>query len=332
MNLRKNMSLFVVVVLVLSVMTVAGTGSPVAASEGDGEEKMVLVRDVEGTGDLSLMHDSGEVIDRYGMYVLLKIPENKIEWLEEDYEIDTLENRNELNVKGHEFNTNDGYPDFDPELMRDEYEDGEKGLYIVDMIGPVNPEWREKLENIGAKVINYQPNYAYEVLMTPEQAKSAEEMFFVDWVGIYQPGFKVADDIEPGEVVVSLEDTGASVIGELENIMDIHLIKDVQGNSRVEVLGEVEDESKFSEIAQINGVYFISNHYEPEITGERDTQTVGGGHWFYEPEDPPFRDDELDGWLAGKAGSYVNQLGYTGKDVVIAVADTGIYSHSDFQE
>ncbi|MFP3872443.1 MAG: S8 family serine peptidase, partial [Candidatus Aenigmatarchaeota archaeon] len=256
----------------------------------------ILIRDVSQEKLETLKNEPDiKVIDHYGRYVLLETIRGKILELGRNHEMDRLENRNELSVKGHSFNTNEGYPDFDEDLMIDGYEKGEKGIYIVDMMGPVNPEWREELESMGVEIINYQPNYAYEVVMTPEQADQVEEMFFVDWVGIYQPGFKLAEDLEPGSVSIETVD-----------------------GSRV--ITEVKDEADLKDFAKMNEVYYISNQEEFELHDEMATQIIGGGCWIYDDDDDP----DTAYRAHGNYGSHANQVGYDGSGVTVAVADTGL--------
>lgn len=274
------------------------------------------------------------MIDRYGGYVLLETSEPNIEALEQNHNIDELKNRNMLNIKGHEFDTNEGYPDFDSDLMIDEYEPETEGLYIVDMIGPVNPEWREKLESTGVEVINYVPNYAYEVKMTPEIAEEVERFEFVDWVGIYQPEFKLAENLEIGEVNIRLvEGASEDSIKKLESNLDTHSVTELSTGG-IKIRADVSDDETFVDIAKMSQVYYISNFTKPRAEDGMGTQITGGGSYFWPPDwkedDGAFRLEEgsdagnPEGDYGGEAGSLANQLGYTGDGVTIAVADSGI--------
>jgi len=315
---RRYMSVLVVAILVISVVGALTPG----ATTGNHDRDIVLVRDVGENEDVSVFEEVGEVLDRYGRYLLLEAPEDEIEGLRGLYQIDHLEERNQLNIKGHEFETNEGYPEFDSDLMIDEYEEGEEGIYIVDMIAPVNPEWREELEDLGVEVINYQRNYAYEVVMTPEQVDEVEDLDFVDWVGIYQPGFKLAENLEPGEITVSYIDGRTDIV-------------------------TVDHMSQIVSLANREDVYYISQYSEAELHAEIDSQLVGGGAWFmddysdWNPDlDPPPREgDPMEPYRKhGDHGAFINQQGYTGDGVTIAIADSGLYSdaernfHEDFQE
>ncbi len=340
---RRCISVLVISFLLISVFGVVSPSA--AAEETTTEEKetdIVLMRDIREDEDISFLEDFGEVLDRYGMYVMVEVSETDIEEFEEKYIIDKLEHRNRLNVKGHEFDTREGYPDFDSDLMIEGYEPGTEGIYIVDMIGPVNSEWREELESMGVEIINYQPNYAYEVVMTPELAEKVEEKFFVDWVDVYQPGFKLAEDLRSGEINIRLvEGASDETLKTLESKVYLQSVTEL-ATYGMKVRTIVEDESIFAEIARMREVYFISNSNGIKPEDEMQTQIVGGGLWNWDPYDDPdsaFRDEELLGDYAGKAGSLANQLGYTGKGVIVAVADSGLgdgtienAGHEDFGE
>ncbi len=328
--MERFLSLVVIGILVISV-----AGAFPAVADDNEYDQLVLIRDVCETEDISALGEAGDVIDRYGRYVLLETSDCEIEKLEYNYDIDELENRNQLNIKGHEFNTNEGYPDFDPDLIIEEYDSGTEGLYIVDMIGPISPEWRQELESLGVEVINYQPNYAYEVVMTTEQAEEVKDLFFVDWVGIYQPEFKVAENLQEGNMSIRLvEDANEETIEEINSVVDVHSMTELTiGGERV--IAETENLSKLYQIARLKDVYYISNHSdEVQLDGGVGTQITGGGTHIWPPdweeEDGAFRLEpgsevgDPQGDYGGEAGSLANQLGYTGENVVVAVADTGL--------
>ncbi len=121
-----------------------------------GDQDIVLIRGVEDE-DLERIYDieGVEVLDRYGSFALIETGEEGLPRLEKEFVADRLDHRNDIDVRGESFDTKEGYPDLDPELMIDGYRPGTKGLYLIDMIGPVNPEWREVLEEKGVEIINY---------------------------------------------------------------------------------------------------------------------------------------------------------------------------------
>jgi Subtilase family/Viral BACON domain len=70
-----------------------------------------------------------------------------------------------------------------------------KGLYIVQFVGPTKDDWLEVLEKTGGEVIAYVPNNAYMVSAGEHAAgeliKMKNSSPFVQWVGDYEPAYKL---------------------------------------------------------------------------------------------------------------------------------------------
>ncbi|MFW6141415.1 MAG: S8 family serine peptidase, partial [Candidatus Saliniplasma sp.] len=288
---KQSATIAVAIVLLVSVMS-AG----IVISAGSVENDIILVK-LEGQSDLNEIQEHGlNIMEQYNDYALIRAGEQATKQLEKQgLNINRLPKRTEVSVKGHRFDVKNGLPDFPEELTIDDYESGEEGVYIVHMVGPVNPEWREKLESRGIEILNYAPNYAYEVRMTPEWAERIEDFDFVDWVDVYQPGFKIDENVEPGVVSIKMVDGGR-------------------------IISEVEDRSELVEIANDEDVYYISQYDEPELYDEMATQIIGGGLWVMDDDDNPDTAYRAD----GDYGSYANQIGYDGSGHVTTVADTGL--------
>jgi len=311
--IRKNKKKTVIAVLLTTLLVVIGTIFPATFAFGESEsfeEKDTLILGyAESDEEVKELSGYGEILDHYGRNVLLEVNENVIEELKSNHRIKDLDHRNELLIKGSEFDTNQGMPEIDDDLKMDDYDSETEGLYLVDLIGPVNPEWRETLEENGVDILNYIPNYAYLVRMTPEQADDLKDLFFVDWIGIYQPEFKIAEGVEPGLVSVSFSGGERSII-------------------------KITDEDQLVELANRNDVYYINQFIQPELYDEMATQTIGGGLWVWDPEEDP--DSTYRGY--GDYGSLATQLGHDGDGVIVAVADTGLgdgtiddAGHPDFE-
>ncbi|MFP4001174.1 MAG: S8 family serine peptidase [Thermoplasmata archaeon] len=296
----------------------------------DPSKKIILVKEDIDVLEVDSHLLNLEPIEEYGEYTLVRTDQKGIGRLkEEGVAIDELQGRTEISVKGHTFDVFDERPDLDPDLMIHDYGRGQEGLYIVHMLGPVNPGWRRTLEEKGVDIINYVPNYAYEVKMTPEEAKRVEDLFFVDWVGIYQPGFKLTEDVEPGLVDVKLaEKAGRETLNKIRSKAEFLSITDLT-EKRASLTAEVRTEKDLSELAHMNEVYHISNHAENKLHDEVATQIIGGGAWIWDPDDDP--STPYRGY--SDHGALVNQLGWTGINETVAVADTGINpDHLDFQD
>ncbi|MDX2042248.1 MAG: S8 family serine peptidase [Acidobacteriota bacterium] len=73
------------------------------------------------------------------------------------------------------------------------------GLYVVQFIGPIQDEWLTELNRTGADVISYVPNNAYVVRAGSDEAmrliQLKDEQSFVQWVGDYEPAFRVRQSL-----------------------------------------------------------------------------------------------------------------------------------------
>ncbi|ALG14181.1 S8 family serine peptidase [Kibdelosporangium phytohabitans] len=69
--------------------------------------------------------------------------------------------------------------------------DNDLTSYLVQFSGPVRGEWVESLRAVGAQIVEYLPDFAFTVRMTPAQARRAEKVAEVRWVGRFQPAWKV---------------------------------------------------------------------------------------------------------------------------------------------
>ncbi|MFP4608625.1 MAG: CARDB domain-containing protein [Candidatus Aenigmatarchaeota archaeon] len=317
-SMRRIFSALCVLVLVISVF--AG----LSFSEGmENSEKTTILVKNEDPSDFDELLDENEILERYDAYSLVRTDERKVKELSEaGLETQQLPERKKLSIRGYEFDIEDGYPDLPEELTVDEYENGDRGVYVVHMVGPIKADWRSNLESKGVEVINYVPNYAYEVRMTPGLAEDVRALEFVDWVGVYQPAFKLADGLEPGLVNIRLvEGASREAITDISSRRDIDIISiNEVATYGTKILAEVRDEDSFTEIALNPYVYHISNHLEPKLHAEVDSQIIGGGAWVMDDDDDP----ETPYRVHGDYGSYINQMGYDGSGIVIAVPDTGL--------
>ncbi len=334
-NVERFLIVFCAMVLVMSVFTVAAGAFMPDNFEGD----IVLIEHA-GTEEIQLMENMDlRILDTYGSNVLIEVEEETIPMLEQNgLRVNTLPGRTEISVKGHHIDITEGEPELESDLQIDGYGEGEEGMYLVHMLGPVNPEWRINLERVGVEIINYVPNYAYEVVMTPELADEVEDLFFVDWVGIYQPEYKLhsrlneALDIDMPINVRLRPGYDIDSLIFLESDFEVISVEDLRENGMRIVL-DIDSESELEDLAMMNDVYFISPYVEPELHAEMDIQLIGGGLWFMDDEyptnedltPPPRQGDPQEPYrLHGDFGAYINQLGYSGEGSTVAVADTGI--------
>ena len=99
------------------------------------------------------------------------------------------------------------------EWTLDRYPKREAGYYIVQFKGPVLEAWKGAVVSAGVGLLDYIPQFAYIAKMTQDARGKIQAMDSVRWIGIYQPGFRVAPDLrasipgrddQPVGVIVSL--------------------------------------------------------------------------------------------------------------------------------
>ncbi len=324
-----------VLMMILVSFSIVGT---IGRSESTYED--IVIVEVNGPEDISILDEFDvDIIERYGIFALVDADGRTIGNLEQNgLTVNTLPKRTTIYVGGYEFDFTEGEPDIPDELRVESYGSGAKGQYIVHMLGPIAPDWRPQLEQMGVQIMNYVPNYAYRTWMTPELAEKVSDLYFVDWVGIYHPDYKLQSELGPGKVEVGL--VGGASENSFELVTDIaeQVFSIVDARYRDDgyhMVIYVDSMSALYEIAKLNDVYYISRHVEPQLAAEIDSQIIGGGAWIMDDEhdDPsiPYRKH-------GDYGAYINQIGYSGKGVTIAIADTGLgdgttpsAGHSDFE-
>lgn len=319
----KLLSFLLALLLVLASLSVAA----VLFAEEEGT-RIVLFR-IEGDEDIDRIGSSGaNLLHGYPGFALVELTGREENELNSQgiAVYDRLPGRTHIYVNGYRFDFTREEPSLPGELTTKGYEPGVPGLYIVHTLGPVASDWRPTIENSGGQVLNYMHNHAYLVRMTPEAASKVEDLYFVDWVGFYHPGYKIQDGTGPGLINIGMfsgpstgryDPAALNFIRDNVEILSMGPVRDGSFN----IIGRASSLDTVHSVAVLNDVLYISNYVEPELYDEMATQLVGGGLWFFDDED----DDPTTAYrLHGDAGSYMNQIGFRGDGIVIAVADTGL--------
>lgn len=197
-------------------------------------------------------------------------------------------------------------PPLAPELSIDDFPAGQPGYYFVQFTGVILPEWRAGLEAAGAEIMGYAPNNAYLVRMTTEARDQTAALSEVQWIGIYQPAYRLSPDLAGRSadesmiltvltfsaagmerIVAEVKALGAEVLAVAENRW--------QGTLRVRATAGM-----LPALARINGVMWIEPRSERVLTNDvaRGIMDVDDTVWATE--------------------------GLYGEGQVVAVADTGL--------
>lgn len=183
-------------------------------------------------------------------------------------------------------------------LTTDGYAPGQQGYYIVQFRGAVQDAWRSQLEAAGATVLEYLPDYAFKVRMTPELAASLQFLPNVNWVGLFQPAFKVAPDLMVnGQRLyrVRIED-GADTAATTQAVLATGAQVSSADGALLTVLA---DSTQVANVARVLDVAWIDNFFLYEKHNDIGAGVIVGAN-------------------------IANANGYDGSTQIAAVADTGL--------
>ena len=179
-----------------------------------------------------------------------------------------------------------------------EYPAGTAGYYIVQFSGPVTEAAKDSLTSAGAELLDYLPDNAFKVRMTPEQAAQAQAQAAVNWVGIFQPAYKLAPDLKR-------EGTNLYRI-RIEQGADASMAVPVVGGRSTEMVSAQDNTliiaatyDQLVQVAQVLDVAWIDNFVLKEKHNEYGAGVIVGAN-------------------------VANDNGYDGSTQIAAVADTGL--------
>jgi hypothetical protein len=209
------------------------------------------------------------------------------------------------------------------------------GLYIMQFAGPIKDEWLRTLESTGADVVSYISNNAYVVRCDARSAalvsRMKDEQQFVQWVGDYEPAYKMAPSLAAARTMGG----AASVKVTVQLLADAEESDQLAFNLRSysrQFIGErrvmnyrnitaIIPPSQLTELAASDAVFAIEPDGERRRLDEAQGQILAGNLSGSSPTGPGYLS-----WLASK-GFDSSQFG----SFVVEVADdaTSITGHPD---
>ena len=208
------------------------------------------------------------------------------------------------------------------------------GLYVIQFAGPIKDQWLEALKNTGADVISYVSNNAYVVRCDARSAalvsRMQDELSFVQWIGDYQPGFKLTPAMtaaramgDRGYVKVTVQVLDGEA-GDRDAFNLRNYSRQFISERRVmkyRNITAVIPASQLTELAKSAGVFAIEEAKEIRRLDEAQGQIVAGNLSGNSPTGPGYLN-----WLASK-GFDSSQFG----SFAVNVADdaTSLTGHPD---
>ncbi|MCU0238190.1 MAG: S8 family serine peptidase [Pyrinomonadaceae bacterium] len=278
----------------------------------------------------------------YGSFKVLTIDENAGVSRQELSTIggQIRDEQNLIPLNGYVLDTTDGKGVLDREptdLRQNKMRDGigGKGLYIVQFAGPVKDEWLSELNALGGKVVTYVPNNAYVVRAnekTANQLNSFRSKDFVQYVGDYEPAFRLSPMVQEarstmsGDIDVTVQVIDGKAANQtISNLKEIatEFVSDntVMGYRNI---GLKVDVSHIGEIASMDEVFAVEERRPRQKMDEVQGQIVAGNLTGNLPSGTGYLT-----WLAGK-GFDSTQFGSFSVNVVDdAYTLTGTSQHPD---
>jgi len=168
-----------------------------------------------------------------------------------------------VSIAGYYFNPQAGTPEIPAELK------GASDYYLIHFKGAIYDEQKALIESYGVKLIQYIPFNAYIVKMDASKRSIIEGISFINWVGNYEPAFKVSALFKNNptiqEMLVILF-YGEDINAVRDNLADLGCdILEVSTTEYFKIIKVRSDQSRISSIARIPGVYYLEPYFQPVI-------------------------------------------------------------------
>src|SRR2546422_314372 len=143
------------------------------------------------------------VVDYHNGLLLIRVPSFLAAELADTRGADVLADRTTIDVwfSGTQFDTAKGEPSI-PQVLKAT----STGAYLVQFIGPIRSEWIADLTAAGLTFDTHLASFAFIVEGTPDAINAAKAYPYVQWVGTFQPAYKIDSGLigREGNVRVSI--------------------------------------------------------------------------------------------------------------------------------
>jgi len=298
-NKKRKWNLIVTVVLLLFVLSIpASMAHNTADSSQDIENSIMVMATWIGNGDNPEWNDLGfDVLEEYENSVLAMINPDVLDISSSDILITEIESESLIETRTM---------NFDPSIETD-FKTNNDDLHLIQMIGPINQNWIQVLEDNSAEIIHYVNNNAFLVELHEEYLPNIHSEHFVRATVPYGREFR----LHPELTSIQEEDSMA---------INVLIRPDEYTESRIWSISDREEKmfslgnnivyniemsaDMIDGLARIPGLIWAEPSYTPELHGEVGTEIVGGTY-------------------SGDGGE-ITYHGYTGDGVTVSVVDTGM--------
>lgn len=192
--------------------------------------------------------------------------------------------------------------------------------WIVQFVGPVQPEWAGEMEALGCHLMEYVPVNAFLVHMDPPVRAEVQRLPFVNWVGPYRPDYKISP------LLMGAKEPATSRTLRSRSLDRTAFQPDPRGNLRI-VTHREEDVKTVAEQVEALGGRIValsasSLRISLEVDLVMDLARMPQVKWV-EPYLPPQLHNNVAADLMGVRPVW-EARGLDGEGQIVAVADTGL--------
>ncbi len=132
------------------------------------------------------------VIEVYESWVLAAMNASQHKSLvQQGYDVETLEDRTLIGRGDYVFDSRKGEPSIPWELRVNLVRHPEYDKFILQFVGPIKEEWKDTVASYGVVLGDYLPHFGFIVTMNQSFERQLKQLYFVQWIGIYEPAYKV---------------------------------------------------------------------------------------------------------------------------------------------
>jgi hypothetical protein len=191
------------------------------------------------------------------------------------------------------------------------------GLLLVQFEGPLSVENRRQLAELGVSLLRYVPDDTFVVRLQGSSAEAVKSLSYVSWVGAYKPEHKIHANLSARSKVSSASSQPSEPLGVSVLLVPRPTSAEIQ--SVRNLMASVQQESTLRSGSVIRG------RVDP---GQLDSLIQSETVLWVEPAPRMKLVDEVSSKLvAGDGGPnklLAQSLGYDGRGVAVAVADSGL--------
>jgi len=211
-----------------------------------------------------------------------------------------------ISIAGYYFNPKEKLPEIPAELT------GASNYFLIHLKGPIYDGMKQTMESYGVKLIQYIPFNAFITKMDETKKVMIENLSFVNWVGYYEPAFKLSTCFN----TIKNEN---QIRVQIFYDEDEYLVKNKLMNLGCEILEVVVDQfvkiitvrtdlGNLSKIARLSEVMYLEPYLEPVLFNNL-------AQWVTQT------------WK--QANRRIWRKGILGQGQVVSTADTGILTSHD---